>query len=60
MLRLRIRHLFACVFWCLSGAAWSQTDFPNRSITFIVPQSAAGSTDTVARLTAQKLVDKSL
>jgi len=54
--------LWACALLtgalCLpSAAAWSQTDFPNRSITFIVPQSAAGSTDTVARLTAQKLSD---
>jgi tripartite-type tricarboxylate transporter receptor subunit TctC len=57
LLRLRIHHLFVGVLWCLSSAAWSQTDFPNRSITFIVPQSAAGSTDTVARLTAQKLGD---
>jgi tripartite-type tricarboxylate transporter receptor subunit TctC len=57
LLRLRIHHLFVWALWCLSSAAWSQTDFPNRSITFIVPQSAAGSTDTVARLTAQKLGD---
>ena len=57
LLKFSIRRLLVCTLWCLSGAAWSQIDFPNRSITFIVPQSAAGSTDTVARLTAQKLGD---
>jgi tripartite-type tricarboxylate transporter receptor subunit TctC len=44
-----------CVLLFLSASAWSQSDFPNRSITFIVPQAAAGSTDTVARIAAQKL-----
>ncbi len=55
-----MRHaqiFYLCVFALGSTWAWSQTDFPNRSITFIVPQSAAGSTDTVARLTAQQLSD---
>lgn len=36
-------------------AAHAQGAYPTRAITFIVPQAAAGSTDTVARLTAQKL-----
>lgn len=39
----RICLLFVSALWCLSSTAWSQSDFPNRSITFIVPQSAAGS-----------------
>jgi len=56
-LALRVQTLLLYTLWLLSASAWSQGDFPNRSITFIVPQSAAGSTDTVARLTAQKLSD---
>lgn len=52
-----MKIFYFCVFALNSPWAWSQTDFPNRSITFIVPQSAAGSTDTVARLTAQQLSD---
>ena len=36
-------------------AANAQGAYPTRSLTFIVPQAAAGSTDTVARLTAQRL-----
>jgi tripartite-type tricarboxylate transporter receptor subunit TctC len=51
------RALLTGALWLLSGAVGAQTEFPNRSITFIVPQAAAGSTDTVARLTAQKLSD---
>ncbi len=54
---LHVHALLFYALWLLSANAWSQSDFPNRSITFIVPQSAAGSTDTVARLTAQKLSD---
>ena len=53
----RVKIFYFCVFVLTSPWAWSQTDYPNRSITFIVPQSAAGSTDTVARLTAQQLSD---
>ncbi len=53
----RVHALLFGALWVLSANVWSQGEFPNRSITFIVPQSAAGSTDTVARLTAQKLSD---
>lgn len=52
------RLVLSVVFGMLGLQAQAQSDFPNRSITFIVPQSAAGSTDTVARLTAQKLSDR--
>ena len=38
-----------------AASASAQGAFPTRSLTFIVPQAAAGSTDTVARLTAQRL-----
>ena len=55
--RRHAQVIYLCVFALNSPWAWSQSDFPNRSITFIVPQSAAGSTDTVARLTAQQLSD---
>ena len=41
----------------LSGTAWAQA-YPNRSIRFIVPYSAGGLPDTVARVFAQKLGDR--
>ncbi|ATQ55501.1 tripartite tricarboxylate transporter substrate-binding protein [Paracoccus yeei] len=38
----------------LTGAAQAQ-DYPNRQITMVVPFSAGGPTDTVARLVAEKM-----
>ena len=38
-------------------AAWA-ADFPDRSITMVVPFSAGGSTDLVARLVANKMSEK--
>jgi tripartite-type tricarboxylate transporter receptor subunit TctC len=40
-----------CVATALAGAA----DYPTRSIRYIVPQGAGGSSDTLARLVTQKL-----
>lgn len=39
----------------VSAAAFAQTNYPTKSITLIVPFSAGGPTDTVARLIAQSM-----
>ena len=37
------------------GSAWSQSDYPNKPIRLVVSQQAGGSTDSVARLWAEKV-----
>lgn len=37
------------------GAAWAQSDFPSKPLRLIVPFPPGGSTDTLARLIAQRL-----
>lgn len=49
--------LLAALSLGLTGTAWAQA-YPNRSIRFIVPYSAGGLPDTVARVFAQKLGDR--
>jgi tripartite-type tricarboxylate transporter receptor subunit TctC len=39
-------------------AARAQSDYPSKSVRIIVPSSAGGGTDTVARLLAQHLTEK--
>jgi tripartite-type tricarboxylate transporter receptor subunit TctC len=48
------RHLFLCVAALAYSAAQAQ-DYPARAINMIVPFSAGGPTDTVARLIAQSM-----
>jgi tripartite-type tricarboxylate transporter receptor subunit TctC len=49
---MRLIATFAAL--CLTaGAAFAQDDYPNRSVTVIVPYAAGGPTDLIARLTAE-------
>ena len=51
------RLLIGCIGVVLgAGPSWAQ-DYPTRPIRVIVPQSAGGSTDMVARVVAQRLSD---
>ncbi len=58
-LRRRILQSFA-VIGCLVGVSASAIaqNYPNRSIKFIVPYSAGGLPDTVARIYAQRLSER--
>lgn len=44
----------AVMFAAVSGAAWAQTDYPNRPVRVIVPFAAGGPTDLVGRVFAQE------
>jgi tripartite-type tricarboxylate transporter receptor subunit TctC len=55
-MRTRTRHLLlACIGATFAATAAHAQEYPNRPIRFIVPQSAGGSTDKVARVVAQEL-----
>ncbi len=58
----RVRTLAVALPACLLGlAAWAQnaaTDYPNKPVKVIVPYSAGGGTDLVARLLTTKLSDR--
>lgn len=47
--------LIAVSLSCLSGVAWAQASFPNKSVRLLVGFSAGGSADLVARLLAEEL-----
>jgi tripartite-type tricarboxylate transporter receptor subunit TctC len=47
--------LLGCIGAALAANVVHAQDYPNRPIRFIVPQSAGGSTDKVARVVAQEL-----
>lgn len=53
---LKLMTLSLIVGWSAQAAA--QDNYPDRPITIVVPLSAGGSVDTVARLTAAYLSDK--
>src|ERR1700752_2658145 len=52
------RRAFACLAVAIVGglpaAAWTQ-DYPNKTITLIIPFAAGGPSDTLGRLTAEHL-----
>jgi tripartite-type tricarboxylate transporter receptor subunit TctC len=52
------RVLAGCAGLLLAGAGSAQSPYPDRPVKIIVPFSAAGPTDVVARLIAQKLSEK--
>jgi len=52
------RVLAGCAGFLLAGAASAQSPYPDRPVKIIVPFAAAGPTDVVARLIAQKLSEK--
>jgi tripartite-type tricarboxylate transporter receptor subunit TctC len=49
------RTLLAAALVALAAPAFAQDDYPNRPITFVVPFSAGGPTDTVTRLIAEPM-----
>jgi len=51
------RVLLMAGAWCGTGALAFGADYPARSIRYIVPQGAGGSSDTLARLVTQKLAE---
>jgi tripartite-type tricarboxylate transporter receptor subunit TctC len=54
-----MKKLFVCAALLLSTcAAFAQSDWPQRPLILVVPLSAGGSTDSTARLIAQKLKDE--
>jgi tripartite-type tricarboxylate transporter receptor subunit TctC len=52
------RVLVGCAGLLLAGAGSAQSPYPDRPVKIIVPFAAAGPTDVVARLIAQKLSEK--
>ena len=46
------------VLMALAGSVAAQQPYPNKPIRFIVPYPPGGSTDPIARMTAQKLAEK--
>jgi tripartite-type tricarboxylate transporter receptor subunit TctC len=54
-LKLRVVVLSAAII--ASAGAWAQQSYPAKPIRIIVPYAAAGGTDTVTRLLAQKMTE---
>ncbi len=51
----RVLATTAAVMTIVSGAAYAQSDYPNRPVTVIVPQATGGANDTIARIVTAKL-----
>jgi tripartite-type tricarboxylate transporter receptor subunit TctC len=52
---LRTLLMIICAFLFLSGTQGNAAEYPSKVITFIVPFSAGGPSDTIARLLAQTM-----
>jgi tripartite-type tricarboxylate transporter receptor subunit TctC len=52
---LRVLPMILCVLLLLGGAQTNAEDYPSKVITVVVPFSAGGPSDTVARLLAQTM-----
>ncbi len=59
MIHTSRRQLIALAFGVAlatgSGAIWAQGSYPERAVSFIVPQAAGGANDTIARIVTQRL-----
>ena len=51
----RVLATTAAMMTIVSGAAYAQSDYPNRPVTVIVPQATGGANDTIARIVTAKL-----
>jgi tripartite-type tricarboxylate transporter receptor subunit TctC len=54
-MKKQVGLLFAALLAAACVNAWAQSDYPNRSVKLVVPYSAGGSTDVLARVIGQRL-----
>jgi tripartite-type tricarboxylate transporter receptor subunit TctC len=54
-MKKKLGLLFAALLAAGCAKAWAQADYPNRSVKLVVPYSAGGSTDVLARVIGQRL-----
>lgn len=57
---MKTAKILGCLgaFALVAGAALAQDDYPNRTITLIVPQTPGGATDTVSRILAKAMSEE--
>jgi tripartite-type tricarboxylate transporter receptor subunit TctC len=57
---MKVKHLFLAGLLCLGLApsAYAEANWPERPVTVVVPYTAGGGTDSVARLLAEKLTQR--
>ncbi len=58
MLALRIHWCFLAAAMCLTGHVVSAADYPQRAIHVVVPTTAGGGADTIARTLAARLTER--
>ena len=54
----RRRGLFAALMLVAAGAGIAQSNYPNRPVRMVVPSSAGGGADIVARIVAPRLAER--